>query len=180
MKIRSLTQSVLFVSLISTSFVPAMAEETADDWERMVFHLDETANARWALMLSSAYLDDSPKAKLVIVAHGPGIDFLLEGAEDRRGNLYEPAVMNLVARGVEFRVCATTLAARDIDKERLESGELAQTGHRGNRVAAGLKSLEFREFAHRGEIVNLVVAQRQVGQVRQARQGSDIRDRVPS
>ena len=84
MKTPSLAQTILFVALISISFVPTIAEETADDWERMVFHLDEAANARWALMLSNAYLDDSPKAKLVIVAHGPGIDFLLEGAEDRR------------------------------------------------------------------------------------------------
>ena len=118
MKSRSQAQTILFISLLSI-FFPAVAEETADDWERMVFHLDETANARWALMLSNAYLDDSPEARLVIVAHGPGIDFLLEGAEDRRGNPYEPAVMSLVARGVEFRVCATTLAARNIEKERL-------------------------------------------------------------
>jgi intracellular sulfur oxidation DsrE/DsrF family protein len=103
-------------------FVSAFSEDTADDWERMVFHLDETANARWALMLSNAYLDDSPRAKLVIVAYGPGIDFLIEGAEDRHGNPYEQAVMDLVARGVDFRVCATTLSARDIDKDRLVDG----------------------------------------------------------
>jgi hypothetical protein len=95
----------------------AWAEGAAGAWEKVVFHLDETANARWALMLANAYLDDSPKAKVVFVAYGPGIDFLLEDAEDRRGNPYDPAVLSLVERGVEFRVCAGTLDARDIAKE---------------------------------------------------------------
>lgn len=101
----------------SVSFV--WSDETGEDWEKMVFHLDESANARWALMLANAYLDDSPKAKIVIVAFGPGIDFLLEGAEDRRGNPYDAAVMELAQKGVAFRVCATTLNARDIAKERI-------------------------------------------------------------
>lgn len=119
MKTHILAKGILCIYLMLIVLVPASADVTDDNWERMVFHLDETANARWALMLSNAYLDDSPKAKLVIVAHGPGVDFLLEGAEDRRGRPYEPAVMDLASRGVEFRVCATTLAARDIDKGRL-------------------------------------------------------------
>lgn len=114
-----LAKKGLVILLMSFLFVPVFAEETDENWERMVFHLDETLNARWALMLSNAYLDDSPNAKLVIVAHGPGVDFLLEGAEDGRGNPYEPAVMNLVARGVDFRVCATTLSARNIAEDRL-------------------------------------------------------------
>ena len=122
MKTHSLAKALLFISLLFMPFVSAFSEDAADDWERMVFHLDETANARWALMLSNAYLDDSPRAKLIVVAYGPGIDFLLDDAEDRRGNPYEPAVMDLVAKGVEFRVCATTLAARDIDKDRLLDG----------------------------------------------------------
>ena len=88
------------------------AEQKEGNWEKMVFHLDETVNARWALMLANSYLDDSPNAKIVIVAFGPGIDFLLEGAEDRRGNPYDAAVMSLAQKGVAFRVCANTLSAR--------------------------------------------------------------------
>lgn len=93
------------------------AEQGGEHWEKMVFHLDETRNARWALMLANSYLDDSPNAKIVIVAFGPGIDFLLEGAEDGRGNPYDAAVMSLAQKGVEFRVCANTLSARGIDKD---------------------------------------------------------------
>jgi hypothetical protein len=94
-------------------------EESGENWEKVVFHLDETANASWALMLARSYLDDSPKAKIVFVAYGPGIDFLLTDAEDKRGNPYDHRVRALVERGVEFRVCAATLGARNIAKDNL-------------------------------------------------------------
>ena len=106
------------IALLSLGLAaPAWPEESPGDWEKVVFHLDEMANARWALMLARSYLDDSPKARVVIVAYGPGIDFLLEDAKYRRGNPFDYAVLNLVERGVEFRVCAATLSARKIAKE---------------------------------------------------------------
>lgn len=117
MNMKQMVQSSLLVLLLVGFTTPAWPEEASETWEKVVFHLDETANARWALMLANGYMDDSPKAKIVIVAYGPGIDFLLEDAEDKRGNPYDPAVSNLVEKGVEFRVCAGTLGARDIAKE---------------------------------------------------------------
>jgi intracellular sulfur oxidation DsrE/DsrF family protein len=90
----------------------------------VVFHLDETRNARWALMLARSYLEDSPKARVVFVAYGPGVDFLLLGAADKRGNAYDSAVLNLAEKGVEFRVCAATLGARGIDKDELLDASL--------------------------------------------------------
>ena len=108
---------------------PAYSEQSVDDWEKVVFHIDDSANARWALMLARSYLDDSPKAKLVIVAYGPGIDFLLEDAQDKRGNLFDPAVLGLAERGVEFRACAATLDAREIEKDDLvDSVTIVQSG----------------------------------------------------
>jgi hypothetical protein len=95
----------------------------------VVFHLDEKRNARWALMLARSYLDDVPAAKIVFVAYGPGIDFLLEDAKDHRENPYDYAVLSLMQRGVEFRVCAATLSARDIAKNALlESVKVVPSG----------------------------------------------------
>ncbi len=110
--------SLLALPLLGISS-PVSSEESEDTWEKVVFHLDETANARWALMLARSYLDDSPKAKIVIVAYGPGIDFLLDDAADKRGNPYDHAVLTLAERGVDFRACAATLEARSIVREDL-------------------------------------------------------------
>lgn len=109
-------RTLLALLLIGMS-APAWSEQVADTWEKVVFHVDETVNARWAMLLANAYMDDRPKARIIIVGYGPGIDFLLEDAKDRRGNPYDPAVLNLVERGVEFRLCAGTLSARQIAKE---------------------------------------------------------------
>lgn len=119
MNTQRLIRGCIVALLLLGSASMSLAEQKGGSWEKMVFHLDETINARWALMLANSYLDDSPSAKIVIVAFGPGIDFLLEGAEDRRGNPYDAAVMDLGQKGVAFRVCANTLSAREIDKDRI-------------------------------------------------------------
>ena len=117
--------AILFIGFSAA----AWADESPDTWEKVVFHLDESANARWALMLARSYLDDSPAAKIVFVTYGPGIDFLLDDAEDKRGNPYEHAVLSLVVRGVDFRVCAATLSAREIsEKELLDAASIVPSG----------------------------------------------------
>jgi intracellular sulfur oxidation DsrE/DsrF family protein len=37
--------------------------------------------------------DADPTAKIVVVAHGPGIEFLLEGAKDTKGQPYGRAAI---------------------------------------------------------------------------------------
>lgn len=119
MNMKHMAKGCLLALLLIGLSAPGWSEDSEDTWEKVLFHLDETANARWALLLARSYLDDSPKAKIVVVAYGPGVDFLLEESEDKRGNPYDHAVLSLAGRGVEFRVCAATLSARKIAKEDL-------------------------------------------------------------
>ncbi len=110
--VHSCLSAVLFIGLL----VPAYAEKSKEAWDKVVFHVDETKNARWALMLARSYLEDVPTAKIVFVTYGPGVDFLLEDAKDHHDDPYDYAVMRLVERGVDFRVCNATLSARKIGK----------------------------------------------------------------
>jgi intracellular sulfur oxidation DsrE/DsrF family protein len=57
--------------------------------------------------------------KIVAVAFGAGVDFLLKGAKDKNGAEYATAVGDLTLAGVEFRVCNNTLTQRNIDPKRL-------------------------------------------------------------
>ncbi|MFA9218678.1 MAG: DsrE family protein [Sphingomonadaceae bacterium] len=91
----------------------------AERQEKVIYHLSDSSNAMAALRNARNHLDQSPRAKIVFVAHGPGIDFLLEGAMDKNGNPYDIAVQELAARKVEFRVCNNTLTSRKLDKSRL-------------------------------------------------------------
>jgi intracellular sulfur oxidation DsrE/DsrF family protein len=117
MSTKHFIKSSLLVLLLIGLSAPTWSSDKVTTGDKVVFHLDDTANARWAMLLANAYLDDSPKAKVVFVAYGPGIDFLLNDAQDRRGQPFDPAVLNLVEKGVEFRICAETLNARQIAKE---------------------------------------------------------------
>ncbi len=83
--------------------------------EKVVYHVNDSDNARVALNNVNNHLSASPDAKIVVVTHGKGIDFLLKGAEDKNGNPYEIGVQALKAKGVDFRVCNNTLRSRKLD-----------------------------------------------------------------
>ena len=114
--VNRLSLSCLLAAILIGLLVPVSAEQSENKWDKVVFHLDETRNARWALMLARSYLDDVPAAKIVFVTYGPGVDFLLEDAKDHRDDPYDYAVLRLVQQGVDFRVCNATLTARQINK----------------------------------------------------------------
>lgn len=65
------------------------------------------------------HLAADPSAQIVVVANGPGIDFLLAGAADKNGAPFDAAVSELKARGVEFRLCRNTVTSRKIDPSTL-------------------------------------------------------------
>lgn len=65
------------------------------------------------------HLDADPKAKIVVVTNGAGIDFLVQDAKDSRGREFSSAVSTLADRGVEFRVCNNTLTALEISPNQL-------------------------------------------------------------
>jgi len=84
--------------------------------EKVVYHINDSTVARAALGYIKNHLQATEgKAKIVVVTHGPGVDFLLEGAQDKNGNPYDINVDELSEKGVEFRVCNNTLKARKID-----------------------------------------------------------------
>ena len=127
--VNRLSLSCLLAALLVGPLMPVSAEQSEDKWDKVIFHLDETRNARWALMLARSYLDDVPSAKIVFVTYGPGVDFLLEDAKDHRDSPYDYAVLRLVEQGVDFRVCNATLTARQINKtDLLEEVKVVPSG----------------------------------------------------
>lgn len=87
---------------------------------KVVYHVNEGVDkAVPALRNVSNHLSADPSAKIVVVTHGPGIDFLLDGAKDKNGNPFDATVDTLQAKGVEFRVCNNTLVSRKIDKSKV-------------------------------------------------------------
>ena len=65
------------------------------------------------------HLSADPSAKIVVVTHGLGIDFLPDGAKDSKGREFSGVVSDLSGKGVQFRVCNNTLVSRNIDPSKV-------------------------------------------------------------
>jgi hypothetical protein len=109
-------KKLLLTLLLSVAFVDAGA---ASRDEKVVYHFSESEHAMAGLRNIRNHLDFSPNAKIVVVALGAGIDFLLEDTQDKNGNPYDIVVQDLAARHVEFRICNVTLRSRNIDKSKV-------------------------------------------------------------
>lgn len=83
--------------------------------EKVVYHVNDSENAMAALRNVQNHLNASPDTHIVVVTHSKGIDFLLNDAQDKNGNPYEPIVQGLKDKGVDFRVCNNTLKSRKLD-----------------------------------------------------------------
>jgi hypothetical protein len=121
----NIARTGLVVALVSALLGTALSHVgiAADGVEdRVVYHVDDASNARWAMLLARAHFGQNAQAKVVIVAHGAGVDFLLEDAEDSKGNPYDPAIRELMAQGAEFRICEATLGARNIPADSVLEG----------------------------------------------------------
>ena len=112
---------------------------------KVVYHVNEdNKQALNALRNIRNHLTADPSAKIVVVTHAGGINFLLDGAQDANGAPFEATVQELKAKGVEFRVCQFTLQRNNIDpKTVIPEASLVPSG------VAEVSRLQFKEgFAY--------------------------------
>ena len=99
-------------SLIAASALAAQAQDL------VVYHINDTATQALAgLRNIRNHLDVDPTAKIHVVTHAFGVDFLMEGMKDRNDNSFAASVSALKKRGVSFEVCEITLKNRNLKKE---------------------------------------------------------------
>ncbi len=110
-----------FKATLMALFVAAAApSHAADDVIKTVYHMSEgIPQASRAINNIRNHLAADPKAKIVVVTHGLGIDFLLEGATNQMEQPFAGAIGELAGKGVEFRVCNNTLVSRKIDPSKV-------------------------------------------------------------
>lgn len=116
-----------FIKMVSASTLAILAASAGglalaanNEPVKVVYHLvDGIDQATRGMGNIRNHLREAPDTKIVVVAHGEGINFLLEGAQDRNGKPFDAAVAALASQGVEFRVCNNTLVARGIPASKL-------------------------------------------------------------
>ena len=88
--------------------------------DKVVYHIDAAeAQATKGLRNIRNHLDVAPTTKIVVVTHADGVDFLLNGARDKKNADidYGALVSALKARGVTFEICEITLRNRNMRKD---------------------------------------------------------------
>ena len=98
--------------------------------DKVIYHIDDAAvQALKGLRNIRNHLDTDPTAKITVVTHANGVDFLMDGAKDSSGGAFAGPVAALVARGVTFEVCEITLKNRNLKKEQfLQEAEFTPSG----------------------------------------------------
>ena len=87
---------------------------------KVVYHLNEgIAQASRAMGNIRNHLAADPNAQITVVSHGPGIDFLLDGATNAAGQSFAGTIGDLASKGVQFKVCNNTLETRKIAKDKV-------------------------------------------------------------
>ena len=113
-------------------FVVGLLLLSGSAWSQdtVAYHIGDTQTQALAGLRSVRnHLDTDPTAKIVVVAIGNGVDFLLEGAKEATGGDYVGLVSALVSRGVRFEVCEITLRARNLKRDQfLQEAEFTPSG----------------------------------------------------
>jgi intracellular sulfur oxidation DsrE/DsrF family protein len=93
---------------------------SASDSDKVVYHIDSAdTQATKGLRNIRNHLDVVPKTQIIVVTHADGVDFLFEGAKDKKNpNIdYAALVSSLRSRGVKFEICEITLKNRNLRRD---------------------------------------------------------------
>ncbi len=110
----------LRTQLCAVALMSVFYSATAWAQDKVVYHIDNTeAQATKGLRNIRNHLDVAPTTKIVVVTHADGVQFLLEGAKDKKNADidYGALVSALKARGVRFEVCEITLRGNNLKKD---------------------------------------------------------------
>jgi hypothetical protein len=127
-----MTSSITFRGVMAASALSlaALCSPTAWAQDRVTYHIDDAATQGLkGLRNIRNHLDTDPSARITVVTHANGVDFLMEGAKDANGSAFAGPVAALVARGVKFEICEITLRNRNLKKEQfIQEAEFTPSG----------------------------------------------------
>jgi intracellular sulfur oxidation DsrE/DsrF family protein len=130
--IRAVFASLAALSSIALAAAPGSADPvtTPIGPDKVVYHLSSgLEQAGNGLRNLRNHLEVNPKARIVVVAHAEGVDYLMKGKKDRNGNPYETIVEQLEIEGVRFEVCEITLRSRNLRRDQfIEAASFVPSG----------------------------------------------------
>ena len=112
---RTLVRSLAVATTLSAFAMLAQAQDL------VVYHIDNAAaQAVKGLRNIRNHMTVDPQAKITVVTHANGVDFIMEGAKDAQGAPFAGLVAALASHGVTFEICEITLKNRKLGKEQFQ------------------------------------------------------------
>ena len=85
--------------------------------DKVIYHINlGNEQASDGLRNIRNHLQANPQARIVVVTHSLGIDFLMKDARDKNGNPYNIPVEEFKQRGVRFEVCEIAMRSRKLTR----------------------------------------------------------------
>jgi len=142
MRRRSFFSVCAALALLTAGCAATGPMQAGDD--KVVYHFSEgLEQASDGLRNIGNHLEVNPNAKIVVVSHAKGVDFMMKGVKDKNGNKYEDLVEQLKMRGVQFDVCQITLRNRHLSKDQfIEYATFVPSG------VAEISKLEHQGYAY--------------------------------
>ena len=84
---------------------------------KVVFQINQAADAPAILGFVANYLRAEPTAGVAVVGYAGGVDFMLKGAKDAAGKPYADQLRILAGQGVQFKACNNTLKSRKLSAD---------------------------------------------------------------
>jgi uncharacterized protein len=116
------TMKLKYLLSLATMFIMLAVPLLASAQDKVVYHIDDAAlQATKGLRNIKNHVDTDPSAQITVITHAQGVDFLMDGAQDKGGYPYQLLVADLVKRGVKFEICEITLKNRNLKREQFIS-----------------------------------------------------------
>lgn len=122
-------QALTLLFVLSAMFAPGAAVSAAQaaagtsEPVRVVYHIDaDSKGTTTALHQVRNQLKADPTAKIIIVAIGPSVRFLVKGSLTEGGYPFALMIEDLQQSGVRVEACGTTMATLKIKPDTLDDG----------------------------------------------------------
>jgi intracellular sulfur oxidation DsrE/DsrF family protein len=110
-------RSIFVIAAVAAIGLSGCASTGAKGPDKVVYHINDSVNATALMRNVGNHLEVDPTAKIVVISHAQGVDFLMNDARDAKGNPYNITVEKLAAQGVTFDVCEITMKIRKLSKQ---------------------------------------------------------------
>lgn len=117
-----MTRSTLPAILASALLTFTLSVTVSAAERNVVYHIAEQDQVLRAIRNIANHLRADKGIHIEVVALGGGVEFLVDGAKDSRGNSYASMIDGMMINGVRFKACSNTMRTLSLTEDDMSLG----------------------------------------------------------